>query len=106
MFHQSRTTPATDHRHDLGHHACTGCRPAGADSPKGRSRGHRVAGALSGLIAAGVALGVAEPVAAVIAEQSWPIVAVGGTVIDATPRRLKQFAIEHFGTNDKPSTTS
>jgi DMSO/TMAO reductase YedYZ molybdopterin-dependent catalytic subunit len=67
-----------------------------------RSRAHRVEGAVCGLIAASVALGVAELVAAFVAAQSSPIVAVGGTVIDATPQWLKQFAIAHFGTNDKP----
>jgi len=65
-------------------------------------RGRRVAGALAGLIAAGVALGVAELVAALIgAVRASPVVAVGGSVIDATPRWLKEWAIRSFGTNDK-----
>jgi DMSO/TMAO reductase YedYZ molybdopterin-dependent catalytic subunit len=64
-------------------------------------RGLHAAGALAGLIAAGVALGVAELVAAFIDAKASPVVAVGGSVIDATPQWLKQFAIEKFGTNDK-----
>src|SRR4051794_33641504 len=65
-------------------------------------RGRRLAGALSGLLAALVALGVAELAAAFVDAKAAPVVAVGGSVIDATPQQLKQFAIEHFGTNDKP----
>ncbi len=59
-------------------------------------------GALAGLIAALVALGVAELVAAVVRPQASPVIAVGGAVIDATPVWLKDFAIRTFGTNDKP----
>ena len=64
--------------------------------------GRRIAGAVAGLISAGVALGVAELVAASIgASRASPVVAVGGSVIDATPRWLKEWAIRSFGTNDK-----
>jgi DMSO/TMAO reductase YedYZ molybdopterin-dependent catalytic subunit len=66
------------------------------------SRGRLAAGALAGLLAAGVALGVAELVAAFVDAKSSPVVAVGSRVIDASPQWLKQFAIEQFGTNDKP----
>ena len=59
-------------------------------------------GALAGLVAALVALGVAELVAAVVRPQASPVVAVGGSVIDAAPVWLKTFAIRTFGTNDKP----
>ena len=31
-----------------------------------------------------------------------PFLAVGNRMVDAAPRPLKEFAIEHFGTNDKP----
>ena len=34
--------------------------------------------------------------------EASPVVAVGGSVIDATPTWLKEFAIRQFGTNDKP----
>ncbi len=62
----------------------------------------RLAGALSGFIAAFVAVGVAELVAALVGDgRASPLVSVGGSVIDATPRWLKEWAIRSFGTNDK-----
>ncbi|GIJ57065.1 sulfite oxidase [Virgisporangium aurantiacum] len=55
-----------------------------------------------GLPTAGVALGVAHVVAAALGRpQTAPVLAVGSTVIDATPRPLKDFAIREFGTHDK-----
>ncbi|MEO8106041.1 MAG: molybdopterin-dependent oxidoreductase [Actinomycetes bacterium] len=39
--------------------------------------------------------------AALIGSASSPLISVGGTFIDATPRWLKEFAIETFGENDK-----
>lgn len=65
-------------------------------------RGRTLRGALSGLVAAFVALGVAELVAALVRPQASPVVAVGGAFIDATPVWLKDFAIRTFGENDKP----
>jgi DMSO/TMAO reductase YedYZ molybdopterin-dependent catalytic subunit len=67
-----------------------------------RPRGRVAAGALSGLLAAGVALGVAELAAALAGGNASPVIAVGGTLIDAAPVWLKEFAISTFGTNDKP----
>src|SRR5437899_951739 len=61
----------------------------------------RTAGAVAGLVAAAVALGVSELVAALIARRSSPILAVGSTVIDVTPTWLREFAIRTFGSNDK-----
>jgi DMSO/TMAO reductase YedYZ molybdopterin-dependent catalytic subunit len=58
-------------------------------------------GALAGLLAAAVALGVAELVAALTGPLSSPVVAVGGVAIDLTPVPVKDFAIAHFGSNDK-----
>ncbi|MFE2531317.1 molybdopterin-dependent oxidoreductase [Streptomyces sp. NPDC059371] len=58
-------------------------------------------GALSGALAAFAALAVAELVAALVRPQSSPVVAVGGASIDATPAPVKDWAIRHFGTNDK-----
>ena len=49
-----------------------------------------------------MALGVAELVGALLDIES-PIVAVGGWVIDHVPPFVKTFAIETFGTNDKPA---
>ncbi|MFJ8944626.1 molybdopterin-dependent oxidoreductase [Streptomyces sp. NPDC102395] len=58
-------------------------------------------GALSGVLAGFTALAVAEPVAAAVRPQSSPVIAVGGASIDATPATVKDWAIRHFGTDDK-----
>jgi hypothetical protein len=55
-------------------------------------------GALAGFLAAAVALGL---VAGITGPLSSPVVAVGGVAIDVTPIPLKDFAIAHFGSNDK-----
>ncbi|WP_189762581.1 molybdopterin-dependent oxidoreductase [Streptomyces xanthochromogenes] len=57
--------------------------------------------ALSGLLAGYAALAVAELVSAAVRPQSSPVVAVGGAAIDRTPPAVKDWAIRHFGTNDK-----
>lgn len=57
-------------------------------------------GALSGLLAGGAALAVAE-LAAAVRPRSGPVVAVGGAAIDRTPTAVKDWAIRTFGTNDK-----
>ncbi|MEU0572370.1 molybdopterin-dependent oxidoreductase [Nonomuraea sp. NPDC005983] len=59
------------------------------------------AGALVGLVAGGVALGVAELVAGLVGPETFPVVAVGDAFVDLTPAWLKEFAIENFGENDK-----
>ncbi len=69
----------------------------GADEGRGRRR----YGALAGLIAAAVALGVAELVAGIVGPASSPVVAVGDAVITVTPEPVKNFAIRTFGENDK-----
>lgn len=58
-------------------------------------------GALSGLITGLAALCVAELVAPSVRPEASPVTAVGGAVIDRTPPWLKDFAVRHFGTNDK-----
>lgn len=58
-------------------------------------------GALSGVLAGFTALAAAELVAAAVRPQSSPVIAVGGASIDATPAAVKDWAIRHFGTNDK-----
>ena len=68
-----------------------------ADAPTPR----RVAGAVVGLLAAGVALGTAELLAALVGPGSSPIIAVGGAAVDASPEWLKSFAIRTFGEHDK-----
>jgi len=61
-----------------------------------------LAGAAAGAVAGGVALGVAELFAAFAGgAQASPLIAVGSAGITLTPEWLKEFAIRHFGTNDK-----
>ena len=64
-------------------------------------RGGLIIGAVTGFLAAAVAIGVSTFVAAFVRPQAAPIIAVGGAFIDRTPSALKNFAIEHFGENDK-----
>jgi DMSO/TMAO reductase YedYZ molybdopterin-dependent catalytic subunit len=59
------------------------------------------AGALAGLLAGAVALGVSELTAAATGARGAPVVAVGETAINLTPIPVKEFAITHFGTHDK-----
>jgi DMSO/TMAO reductase YedYZ molybdopterin-dependent catalytic subunit len=59
------------------------------------------AGALAGLLAGAVALGVSELTAAATGARGAPVVAVGETTINLTPVPVKEFAITHFGTHDK-----
>ncbi|MGV9415628.1 molybdopterin-dependent oxidoreductase [Nocardia sp. NPDC003693] len=61
-------------------------------------RGFRIG---SGIVAAGVTLGVAEVVAAFIGPDSGPLQAVGAWVVDHTPDGVREWAIQSFGTNDK-----
>jgi DMSO/TMAO reductase YedYZ molybdopterin-dependent catalytic subunit len=58
-------------------------------------------GALAGLLAAAAALGVAELLASFVSTNASPLISVGGTFVDATPRWLKEFAIRTFGERDK-----
>ncbi|MEU8471893.1 sulfite oxidase [Streptomyces sp. NPDC029006] len=70
--------------------------------PRNPGRRTRLAlSALSGLLAALAALAAAESVAAVVRPQAGPVVAVGGAAIDRTPIAVKDWAIRHFGTDDK-----
>ena len=61
----------------------------------------RVFAVLAGVVASGLALGVAELVASF--SRSWisPVTSVGNWVIDNVPSSVKQLAIEWFGENDK-----
>jgi hypothetical protein len=66
-----------------------------------RDRSGLIVGAVTGFLAAAVAIGVATLAAAFVRPQASPIIAVGGAFIDRTPPALKNFAVEHFGENDK-----
>ena len=54
-----------------------------------------------GLLAVGVALGVGDLVAGLVAPPSSPVLAVGDQAIRLTPEWLKETAIAWFGTYDK-----
>ncbi|MEO6501285.1 MAG: molybdopterin-dependent oxidoreductase [Jatrophihabitantaceae bacterium] len=54
-----------------------------------------------GLLAAGVAVGVGELVAALLRPAASPVIAVGNRFILLTPEPVKRFAIRQFGTADK-----
>jgi DMSO/TMAO reductase YedYZ molybdopterin-dependent catalytic subunit len=75
--------------------------PAPGTPCAGGGRGRRALAAVAGLLAAAVALGVAELVAALVGPSSSPVIAVGDTVITLTPEPVKAFAIRTFGENDK-----
>lgn len=62
----------------------------------------RTRGFVTGLIAAIAGMSAAHLVAALLDPSTSPVVAVGSTVIDATPTPLKEFAVREFGTADKP----
>jgi DMSO/TMAO reductase YedYZ molybdopterin-dependent catalytic subunit len=55
----------------------------------------------TGVIGAAVLLAASEVVAAVIARDASPLLAVGSVVVDVVPRPLKEFAITAFGSFDK-----
>ncbi|WP_329193045.1 MULTISPECIES: molybdopterin-dependent oxidoreductase [unclassified Streptomyces] len=57
--------------------------------------------ALSGLLSGYAALAVAELVAAAVRPEAGPVTAVGGAAVDRTPSALKDWAIRHFGSDDK-----
>jgi hypothetical protein len=87
-----------------GLHAATGTgQPRLYRSGNGGSRPSRglLPGGVAGFLAAAVAIGTANLVAAFVRPQASPIIAVGGAFIDRTPPALKNFAVDHFGENDK-----
>jgi DMSO/TMAO reductase YedYZ molybdopterin-dependent catalytic subunit len=58
-------------------------------------------GAIAGLLAGAVAVGVGQLVAGITGAGGSPVVAVGQLQIDFTPPALKNFAIREFGSHDK-----
>ncbi|MEO5982750.1 MAG: molybdopterin-dependent oxidoreductase [Pedococcus sp.] len=66
------------------------------------SKSQRLRYAVSGLLAALTGMAVGHLVAAFVNPAASPVLSVGSTVIDATPTPVKQWAIQNFGTNDKP----
>jgi hypothetical protein len=60
-----------------------------------------LAGAVSGVLAAAVAMGAAQFASGLGVPQSSPVLAVGQAAIDLTPPQVKDFAISTFGAHDK-----
>jgi DMSO/TMAO reductase YedYZ molybdopterin-dependent catalytic subunit len=58
-------------------------------------------GAVCGIVAAAVAMGVAQLLAGLSVPQASPVVAVGQAAIDLTPRAVKTWSTSTFGTADK-----
>ncbi|MGZ8744065.1 MAG: molybdopterin-dependent oxidoreductase [Nocardioides sp.] len=67
-----------------------------------RRPAHLLAGAGAGLLAGVAAVAASEAVAAVLDGVTSPLLSVANRAVDAAPRPLKEFAIETFGTADKP----
>jgi hypothetical protein len=75
--------------------------PRNQGRDRDQPRGGLVVGSVTGFLAAAVAIGAATLAAAFVRPQASPVIAVGGAFIDHTPSALKNFAVEHFGENDK-----
>jgi DMSO/TMAO reductase YedYZ molybdopterin-dependent catalytic subunit len=60
-----------------------------------------LAGAVCGLLAAAVAIGVAQLLAGLSIPQSSPVLAVGQAAINLTPGPVKNWAVSSFGQDDK-----
>jgi DMSO/TMAO reductase YedYZ molybdopterin-dependent catalytic subunit len=65
-------------------------------------RSQRLMYAASGVLAAAAGMAVGHLVAAFVNPSASPVLAVGSTVIDATPTPVKEWAVQNFGTADKP----
>ncbi len=61
----------------------------------------RIAYALFGVLATLVGVAAGHLVASLLNPASSPVLAVGSQVIDLTPTPMKEWAIAHFGSNDK-----
>ena len=61
----------------------------------------KTTGALIGLLAGGVSVGVGQLVAALFRPAAAPVIAVGNRLILLTPEPVKRWAIKEFGTGDK-----
>jgi DMSO/TMAO reductase YedYZ molybdopterin-dependent catalytic subunit len=62
----------------------------------------RLRDVFTGILAAGIALGVSELIAGVIASVPSLVESLGNWVIDNVPQSVKEWAITTFGTADKP----
>jgi sulfite oxidase len=57
---------------------------------------------LAGLVAVGAGLAAGELTAAAVSSYASPFYAVGSFLVDRAPAPVREFAIDTFGTNDKP----
>ncbi len=76
-------------------------RPAPGDAGAGYRPARRWY-ALGALVATLAGVGVGHLVAGLVAPDASPVLAVGSSVIDATPTPVKEWAVSTFGTADKP----
>lgn len=77
---------------------------SGSDRPqRGRRAALLCSRAATGILAGGIVLGVGELVSVAVAPNSSPFFAVGATTVDRAPAWAREFAIDTFGTNDKPA---
>ena len=74
--------------------------------PSPGTQGQRLMYAVSGVLAAAAGMAVGHLVAAFVNPSASPVLAVGSTVIDATPTPVKEWAVQNFGTADKAATPS
>ena len=66
------------------------------------TRTTRLTYAVSGLLAAAAGMAAGHLVAAFVNPAASPVLAIGSTVVDATPTPVKEWAVQTLGTNDKP----
>ncbi|MDR6862990.1 molybdopterin-dependent oxidoreductase [Phycicoccus sp. 3266] len=66
------------------------------------TRTTRLTYAVCGLLAAAAGMAVGHLVAAFVNPAASPVLAIGSTVVDATPTPVKEWAVQTLGTNDKP----
>jgi DMSO/TMAO reductase YedYZ molybdopterin-dependent catalytic subunit len=79
----------------------TDARPEPPTRPTANERPSAGTGVVLGLVAGGVAIGVAHLAAGIVNPEASPILAVGQAAIDLTPEWLKAWAIRTFGESDK-----
>jgi hypothetical protein len=74
-----------------------------ADQDLRREAGRRglAVGAVTGVLAAAVAIGVSTLAAGFVRPQASPMAALGSVFIDRTPTALKNAALHHFGTHGR-----
>jgi hypothetical protein len=75
--------------------------PTGPDQGRDPGRGGVIAAAMTGILAAAVAVGVATLAASFVGPQASPVAAMGGVLVDRIPVALRTAAVEHFGAHGK-----